>query len=138
MDTNVLEQHTDGRRPLRAVQFLTGAYLAVSVLTLGAIVLLRHHADMVNSAVWIRGTIVVVSAAFTTLFASRAARGSRGAYRRLRIISVAMIVAIAVIISLPGTFPVWLKLEQAVCAALLVAIAVVLSSRHVRNHFAAR
>jgi uncharacterized membrane protein len=132
MDTNVLAH----RGALRSVRFLSAGYLGVSVLTLGAIVLLRNHSAIVNSAVWIRGTIVVLSALLTTLFAAKAAAGSRGAYRRLRIISVAMIVAIAVIISLPGTFPVWLKLEQAVCAALLVGMAVVLNSRHVRSLFA--
>ena len=32
-----------------------------------------------------------------------------------------MLIAIAVIIALPGTFPLWMKLEQAVCGLLLIS-----------------
>jgi hypothetical protein len=129
--------HPRSRRAFRAVKLLVGGYLAVSVATLTAIVLMRNEHTLVNAAVWIRGTIVVASALVMISFAVRAARGSASAYRRLRIVSAAMVVAIAVIISLPGTFPAWMKIEQAVCGALLVAVAVIANSRLVRSLFAA-
>lgn len=120
------------------MKILVGGYLGISVATLVAIVLLRNHTAIVNSAVWIRGTIVVASALLTLSFAARAARGSRGAYRRLRIISVVMVVAIATIIALPGTSPMWMKVEQGVCGLLLIGVAVLVNGRHMRSLFAAK
>jgi hypothetical protein len=109
---------------MKSMKLLAGGYLAVSVLTFVAIVLLRHHPSVVNDAVWVRATIVMVSAALSFTFAVRAAGGSRGALRRLRILSVVMIVAITVIVALPGTFPVWLKVEQGFCGLLLIGVAI--------------
>lgn len=61
----------------RSVKLLTACHLGSSVLTLVAVILLRHHSRIVTDAVWVRGTIVVASALLTYLFAARAARGSR-------------------------------------------------------------
>jgi hypothetical protein len=119
----------------RSVKTLVGAYLALSVLTLVAIVLLRHHASIVTPAVWVRGTIVVASALLMTAFTVRAARGSSRAYLRLRLVSAIMVVAIVAIVSLPGTFPVWLKIEQAGCGLLLIGVVVIVNRGHVRSSF---
>jgi hypothetical protein len=123
---------------MRTVRVLAGCYLGLSVLTLAAIVLLRDHASVVTPAVWVRGTIVVASALLTTAFAARAARGSGRAYLRLRIVTAVMVVAVAVIVALPGTFPLWLKIEQGVCGLLLIGMVVVVNGRHVRSMFADR
>jgi hypothetical protein len=117
------------------VQLLVGGYLAISVLTLIAIIALRNDAAAVNDAVWTRGTIVVASALLTFAFARRAARGSRKGYLRLRLVSAVMLVAIVVIISLPGTFPLWMKCEQAICGVLLLSVAVLVNGRHLRSVF---
>jgi hypothetical protein len=122
----------------RRVLALIGAYLGLSVLTLGAIVLLRDNHTMVTDAVWVRATIVVASALLTLSFARRAARGSKRAFLRLRIVSGVMLVAIAVIVALPGAFPVWLRIEQGVCGALLLGVVVLVNGRHLRPVFAAR
>jgi hypothetical protein len=124
-------------RPLRNVRLLVGTYLTISVLTVVAIILLRDNTSMVNAAVWTRGTIVVASALLTTAFAARAARGSRRAFLRLRIVSAVMVVAIAAIISIPGTFPVWMKIEQGVCGLVLVGVVVLVNGRRMRSLFAA-
>jgi hypothetical protein len=50
---------------------------------------------------------------------------------RLRIVTAIMLVAIVVIISLPGTFPLWLKLEQAICGLLLLPVVVLINRRRV-------
>jgi hypothetical protein len=68
--------------------------------------------------------LVTASAAVTFAVAGRAARGSRRAFLRLRIIATVMLVAIAAIIAVPGDFPVWLKIEQGVCGLLLLGVAV--------------
>ncbi|MEV3858727.1 hypothetical protein AB0J38_30990 [Streptomyces sp. NPDC050095] len=120
---------------LRTAKRLIGCYLALSAATLVAVVLLRHHAGVVDDAVWTRTVIVAGSAVFTYRFAAVAARGSRGAYRRLRIVTAAMTVAVAVIVALPGLFPVWLRLEQAVCGMLLLAVVIDVNGRDVRALF---
>ncbi|GAA3516332.1 hypothetical protein [Actinocatenispora rupis] len=122
-------------RTFRAVRLLLAGYLAIGVATLVAVVLLRNDTAAVNPAVWVRTVIVVVTAALLSLFAARAARGSRGAYRRLRIIAIVTPVAIAAIIVVPGTFPLWLKLEQGVCGLLMVAVAVLANGRRLRAAF---
>jgi hypothetical protein len=46
-----------------------------------------------------------------------------------------MLVAIVVIIALPGTFPLWLKGEQAVCGLLLLGVALLVNGKHLRSVF---
>lgn len=116
----------------RPVLLLTGGYLTLSVLTLVAIVLFRHNPAMVTDAVWVRATIVVGSSLLTFAFARSAARGSRKGLLRLRIVSGVMFVAIVVIVALPGLFPVWLRIEQAVCGLLLLGVIVLVNGRRAR------
>ncbi|MBC3840206.1 hypothetical protein GXW82_08405 [Streptacidiphilus sp. 4-A2] len=129
--------HPVSRQAFRTVKVLVGGYLALSLATLAAIVLLRNNASVVNSAVWVRGTVVVGSALLTRRFAARAARGSRRAYRRLRVVSTAMVTAIVAIVSLPGTFPLWMKAEQVVCGVLLAGVVAVVNRRQLRTLFTA-
>jgi hypothetical protein len=135
-DKPATELQANSPKAFSLVKALLVGYLAVSVLTLAAIVLLRNDASVVNPAVWIRGTIVAASSVLTLAFAAGAARGSRGAYRRLRIITAVMPVAIVVIIALPGTFPLWMKVEQAVCGVLLLGVVAIVNGRDVRASFA--
>ena len=122
----------------RIVKLLVSGYLAISALTLVAIVLLRDNSALVTTAVWVRGTIVVASAFLTTVFAAQMARGSKGGYLRLRLVSAIMLVAIVVIIALPGAFPLWLKIEQGVCGLLLLGVVVVVNGKRLRSVFAAK
>jgi cytochrome bd-type quinol oxidase subunit 2 len=124
-------------RAFRTVRRLLLAYLAVSVAAMLAIVAMRDDAAEVNPAAWTRAIIVVVTAVALLLFCAGAARGSRGAYRRLRIIAGITPVAIAVIIALPGTFPLWLKVEQGVCGLIMAGVVVVANGRQLRTLFAA-
>lgn len=130
-------QHPHSLAAFRSTKLLVGCYLALSVLTLVAIALLRSDTALVNDAVWIRGSIVVASASLMFVCARQTARGSRGAYRRLRIISGVMTAAIAAIIALPGTFPLWMKIEQGVCGLLLIGVLVIVNGRQLRGVFAA-
>jgi hypothetical protein len=127
--------NTQTVNPFRRVKALVGWYLGISLATLAVIVALRNDATVVNTAVWIRATVVAVSALVMVILAGRAAQGSRAAYRRLRILAVVMVVAIVVIIALPGTFPVWLKAEQAICGVLLVGVIAIVNSGRLRALF---
>ena len=100
--------------------------------------LMRHHPAEVNSAVWTHGILVAASALVAFGLAVRAARGSRGAYRRLRIISAVIVVAIAVIIALPGSFPLWMKAEQGVAGLFMIGVAVLVNGSQLRSLFAAK
>jgi hypothetical protein len=113
-----------------------GAYLGVSLLSLVAIFLMRGDANVVNSAVWLRGWIVFVSAVLTTAFAAWAARRYARAYLRLRVATTLMTVAIAVIVALPGLIPLWMKVEQSACGLLLLGVVVIVNGRHLRAQFA--
>ncbi|MFJ2581101.1 hypothetical protein [Kitasatospora aureofaciens] len=135
--TDVNLNHSQTLRAFRTVRRFLAAYLGLSVITLAAIVALADHPSIVNTAVWIRGTAVAVSAAITLVLAVRAARGSYGAFRRLRIISAVMLVVIVAIIVTPGTFPLWMKIEQGLCGIALLGVAAVVNGRHLRTLFAA-
>ncbi|HEY3687873.1 MAG TPA: hypothetical protein VGL93_32850 [Streptosporangiaceae bacterium] len=121
---------------LRTLKVLLGAFLALSVLNLLTAYLLRDDAGEVNDAVWIRGTFVLASAVTLLMITLRVARGSRPAYRRARIISVVVLVAIAVVASWPGLLPVWMRVEQVVCGLLLLGVVAVLFGPRLRAAFA--
>ena len=42
------------------------------------------------------------------------------------------------IIALPGTFPLWMKIEQGVCGFLLIGVVAIVNGRHLRSLFAAK
>ena len=128
----------DARAKLRIAQVLLGAYAAVSVLTLLAIVVFSGDPDIVTDAVWIRGSIVAVASLITFAIGASMAKGSRSNYRRVRIIALAQVVAIVVIESIPGSFPAWFKIVNGVCGALLVIVVLLTFARTVRTTFAAR
>jgi hypothetical protein len=135
----VADKHMNNPRTvaaLRAVRLLVGCYLAVSLLVLLVAFVLRNDADAVTDAVWTRGIIMAASAVLTLGYAVHAARGSRRAYLRLRIVTAVMVMAIAVIIAVPGAFPVWMKIEQGVCGLVLAAVIVIINGRRVRASFA--
>ena len=131
-------QQSYSQAAFRSVKLLVGCYLGISVLTLIAIVLLRNNSAIVTPAVWVRGTIVVASALLTAFFAARMTRGSRAGYLGLRLESAIMFVAIAVIIALPGLFPLWMKIEQGICGLLLLGVVVIVNGKHLRLTFATR
>ncbi len=93
--------------------------------------------DIVTGAVWIRGSILAVASLITFAIGVSMAGGSRRNYRRVQIITLAQVVAIVVIESIPGSFPVWFKIANGVCGALLVIVLLLAFARTVRATFAA-
>jgi len=114
---------------MRNVIWQVRGYVAVSWVTVAAMVALRNDPAMVTPAVWTRGTIVAAASLLTLLFAVRAARGDRKMLLRLRIVTAIMLAAIVVIVALPGAFPLWFRLEQALCGLLLLPAVVTLNRR---------
>jgi hypothetical protein len=138
LDSTVTVTDPDAREKLHIARVLLGGYAGVSVLTLMAIVVFSGDPDIVTDAVWIRGSILAVASLITFAVGVSMARGSRSNYRRVRVIALAQVVAIVVIESVPGVFPVWFKIENGVCGALLVIVVLLTFARTVRSAFAAR
>lgn len=136
--SNAALGHPGTAAAFRKIKLLTSGYLGISALAVAAIVLMRHHSAEVNSAVWTHGILVAASALVAFGLTVRAARGSRSAYRRLRISSTVIVVAIAVIIALPGSFPLWMKAEQGVAGLFMIGIAVLVNGSQLRSLFAAK
>lgn len=115
-----------------AVVPLVGCYLALCVLTLGAIVLLRDTAA-VTDTVWVRGAILAAVSVVTLLVAVRAVRDAGRALLRLRIIAAVQVVVIAVFVVLPGALPGWMRVEQGVCGLILIGVLVASSGLRART-----
>lgn len=117
---------------------LAAGYLAVSVVAVVVTAVLRDDPEVATTAAWVREIIVVVSAALTVAFARRAAGGSTRAFLRLRLVTAIMTAAIVVIVAVPGAFPVWLRVEQAVCGVLLLGIVALVNGPTLRHAIPAR
>ena len=120
----------------RPVKALVACYVGLGVLGFGAAVLLRDHPQLVNTAVWVRSSIVLATGTLTYVFAERASRGDRSAFRRLRAVSILVPLAIVVIIALPDPFPVWMKVQQGLCGIAMAVVAVLVNRSSVRRSFA--
>lgn len=130
------ETRTDGA--FRKIKLLVGSYATISIVTMIAVVLLRNHNSIVTPAVWIRGTIVAFTSVLMLGFVRSASRGSGRGYLRLRIASAIMVVAIAVIILIPGAFPLWMKIEQGACGILLLGVVALANGARLRSAFAGK
>jgi hypothetical protein len=120
----------------RLIRVLLLAYLAATVGTLG--VLAARHADaaFATDEAWGHAIVVLVFAALLVPAASRAAKGSRGAYRRLLIVSIVIPVVSVVLVALPHFLPAWMRIEQAGYGVLLLVVAGLAASGPVRRSFA--
>jgi hypothetical protein len=112
------------RDAFQPIKVLVACYVGLALLGLAATILLRDDPQRVNVAVWVRCVVVVVTSCLMYLLAEVASRGSRPAFIRLRIASIAVPLAIAVLIALPDPFPLWVKVQQALCAIVVGGVAV--------------
>ncbi|GAB3398761.1 hypothetical protein [Amycolatopsis echigonensis] len=122
-----IERPTDRDRLVLAKGFVA-AYGVVSAVVLGAIAARALSGGEVSSFMWIRSGVVVVSAAVSWWLVSAAARGSRAAYLRMRLIAIVAPVAIVGVDLIPGACPLWFLLAQTGCAVVLAGAAVPLVS----------
>lgn len=128
---------TARRAALRPVLVLLTCFVALSAALLGFLAVLAAVGIGADIAIWIRGSFVLASAVLLLLFAVSAARGSRSALLRLRIISPIVLAAIVVIVSIPGFLPDWVRLEQAVCGALVLPVVIIVNLPRTRALFPA-
>ncbi|HEY1971663.1 MAG TPA: hypothetical protein VGH89_27155 [Pseudonocardia sp.] len=122
----------------RVTRRFAGLFVLLNVANLVAILLLQiYQPDVVNPTVWNRASIILVSSLLTLLYVARASRGSVRAYSRLRVASACTLIAVVVIVALPGLLPGWMKVEQAVCGLLLLGVVAAVNSTKIRSLYAA-
>jgi hypothetical protein len=121
----------------RATRRFVGVFVALNVANLVGILFLQiYQPAVVNPTVWNRSSIILISSLLTLIYVAGASRGSARAYSRLRLASACTLVAIVVIVALPGLLPAWMKVEQAVCGLLLLGVVVGVNSTKVRSIYA--
>ncbi|WP_029947185.1 hypothetical protein [Leifsonia aquatica] len=123
------------RAAFRPILVLLTAFLVISVAMEAALIVQSMNGGDVATAVWIRCSLVAGSAAVLLLIALFAARGSRSSWLRLRIIAPIVVLAVIVIVAIPGLLPDWVRLEQAVCGALVLPVAILALLPRMRAHF---
>lgn len=127
---------TDNRDAFQPIKTLIACYVGLALVGFGVTIVLRDQPHLVNTAVWVRGSIVVATSVVMYLVAVLAAQGSRSAFLRRRVISVVVPMAIVVLIALPDPFPIWMKVQQGLCALAVAGVAVLANRRSVRAQFA--
>jgi hypothetical protein len=118
-----------------AIQVLLLAYLLATVATLAVLAVRHDDAAFATDEAWGHAIVVLAFAVLLLPAASRAAAGSRGAYRRLRIVSVVIPAVSVVLVALPHLLPTWMRVEQAAYGVLLLVVAVLAASAPVRRSF---
>ena len=121
------------RQAFRTTRRLIIAFIALNAATLvAAFFLSRHAPTLVNSTVWTRAFLVLLASLLAMSYTNRASRGFARAYRNLRLLSACSVVAVVVLVALPGLLPGWMRLEQALCGLLLLGVVVSINSSKVR------
>lgn len=116
----------------RLVTRLLIGFLAMSVGLAIATFLLRDH---VQGVVWGRVIGLMVASPLYLFFANRMAAGRRWAYVRLKVLSVIGTIGITLLVSLPGPYPAWMRIEQGAQGLILLALAAVLTRPAIKARF---
>jgi hypothetical protein len=118
------------------IKILVACYFGLAVLGFGAAIVLRDQPRLVNTDVWVHSGVLMVTSSLMYLAATLAARGSRSAFLRLRVASILVPLAIVVLIVLPDPFPVWMKVQNGLCALTVAGVALLANRSAVRAQFA--
>lgn len=125
-------------RAFGAVRKFVAAYGALSVAVLAVVVILSVNGGEVTSFMWGRTGGMFASAVVTYWLTVLAARGTRWAYTRVRIISVIVPIAIVAVDSIPGALPPWFVAMQIAGALTLVPTAFIVNRSELRAAFPKR
>ncbi len=128
--------HPRTRRMLAAVVAILCAELVVGTSAIVVVVILTLGGEPVAWAVWFRGLVVLGITVTLFYFVWRAGAGYYWAYSRLRLFSVIFPIVTLSIAIIPGFFPFWMIAQQVVFSVLLMGVAGVLQTAHMREVFA--
>ncbi|WP_035846897.1 hypothetical protein [Kitasatospora azatica] len=118
------------------VRKFVAAYGALSAAVLVVDVVLSVTGREPTSFMWGRTAGVLASAVVAYWLTGRAARGSRSAFLRVRIISVVAPIAILAIDLIPGILPPWFIAMQVAAALALAPAAFIVNGSGLRAAFA--
>jgi len=108
---------------LDAAGAVVAAYVVLVVATLGALAVLSGTAPRLATAeAWGHAVLVAIFAVLLPLRLRAARRGSGRALRALGVIAAVLAAVNLVEAVLPGVFPVWMRIEMAVIAALMLVL----------------
>ncbi|AXG13430.1 hypothetical protein [Intrasporangium calvum] len=125
-------EHPESRRTLADVAMgITAAFSLDVAAVLLAVVRTEMGASM-SWIVWTRLVMISLLTASLYYFVWRAQRGWWWAYSRLRLFSVVFPVVAVASCFIPGLYPTWMIIEQVVLAVILLVVATLLNSRHLR------
>ena len=110
---------------LRGAAKLIAVYVLCVIATIVTLaVLSRSDPDQATSDAWVHAVIVGVFAVLLPVRLRAARRGSERAGVAVGIIAAVLVVVNVVEASIPGLFPVWMRVEMAGIAVLMTAVAV--------------
>ncbi|WP_423923787.1 hypothetical protein ACPEEZ_06050 [Frigoribacterium sp. 2-23] len=130
-----MRRHPETVRAFQAIRRLLVAETIVGVAAVVIAIVLSIRGETPPWAVWFRSTVVLLITLSLYVFAWRAQLGYYWAFSRLRLFSRIFPVVTLVIASIPGLYPLWMVVEQVVFSALMIGIAVLLSTAHLREVF---
>jgi hypothetical protein len=128
-------EHTDHPESRRILADVATGITAAFSLDVAAVLLAVLRTEMGASLSWIVWTRLVMISLLTAslyYFVWRAQHGWWWAYARLRLFSVIFPVVAVATCLVPGLYPTWMIVEQVVLAAILLVVARLLNSRHLR------
>ncbi|MDQ4502597.1 hypothetical protein [Sinomonas sp. ASV322] len=127
--------HPKTQRAFRWVYWILTAEAAVGFGAVIIAVVLQVRGAEVGFAAWFRGVVVLAMTLTLFFFAWRARHGFYWGYQRLRLFSQIFPVVSLIVATIPGLYPYWMVVEQIVFAVLMIGVADVLTSDHMRVAF---
>jgi len=125
-------EHPESRRILADVAMGITAAFSLDVAAVLLAVVRTEMGASLSWIVWTRLVMISLLTASLYYFVWRAQRGWWWAYSRLRLFSVIFPVVAVASCFIPGLYPTWMIIEQVVLAVILLVVATLLNSRHLR------
>jgi hypothetical protein len=130
-----MRDHPWTARAFRWIRWILVAETAVGATAVAIALTLASDGVAIAPAVWFRSFVVLAMTITLYYFAWRASAGYWWAYSRLRLFSQIFPIATLVIAAIPGLYPLWMVIEQIVFSLLLIGVADILRSDHMRDAF---
>ncbi|MDC5695719.1 hypothetical protein OO014_00475 [Intrasporangium calvum] len=125
-------EHPESRRILADVATGITAAFSLDVAAVLLAVVRNEMGDSLSWIVWTRLVMISLLTASLYYFVWRAQRGWWWAYSRMRLFTIIFPVVAVASCFIPGLYPTWMVIEQVALAGILVVVAALLNSRHLR------
>jgi amino acid transporter len=130
-----MRTHARTRRGFAVIGWLLAALLLIGSAAVAIALALALNGTEIPVAVWMRSLVVLAITVTLFYFAWRAARGFYWAYSLLRLFSKIFPVVTLVVAAIPHLYPLWMVTEQILFSLILIGVADVLGTDHMRAAF---